>query len=153
MIKVASTQQLGAFIKKVRKDANIRLVDAAMMSGVSHPVLSKIERGLEKGDADAFTSLFSLLPQMGIRTYLGKSGNDPIQIKTKQDFAVEIIKQRKQQHLSQADAAGLIEISTPTLSKIESPAKKPDKKSDVRLKILFKVLRGFGLNLYLYMPE
>lgn len=153
MIEISSTEQIGDFIKNARKRTGIRLVDVAMLSGVSHPVLSKIERGLEGSDVDAFTSLFSLLPQMGIRVYLVKPGKDSVQVKTKQAIAIEIVKERKAQGLTQADAAGLLGISTPTLSKIEAPARKPEKQSDVRLKMLLKVLRGLGLKLFLHISE
>lgn len=153
MIEITTTQQIGSFIKAARKRSGIRLVDAAMLSGVSHPVLSKIERGLEGGDVDAFTSLFSLLPQIGIRIYLGQADKAPVQVKSKRDIAIEIINKRKESRLTQNDIASLLGISTPTLSKLESPARKPEKQSDVRLKMLLKVLRGLGLKLFLTRPE
>lgn len=149
MIEVTSTKQIGDFIKAARKRAGVRLTDAALLSGVSHPVLSKIERGLDGSDVDTFTSLFSLLAQMGIRVYIGKADNNPVRVTTRQDVAREIVKKRKSQGITQNDAAGLLGISTPSLSKIEGS----ENQSDIRLKILLKVLRGLGLKLFLHIPE
>lgn len=153
MIEVTSSKQIGEFIKAARKQSRIRLIDAALLSGISHPVLSKIERGLDDGDVDAFTSLFSLLTQMGVQVSIGSLDSPPVQVETRQDFAREVIKKRKSQGITQSDAAGLIGLSAPTLGKIESPTRSSRKPSDVRLSTLLKVLRGLGLRLFLDRPE
>lgn len=125
------------------------MTDTALLAGISVPVLSKMERGFERGDVDAHTSLFKLLPQLGINVYLGTPSGEVDAIKSKSDIARHIIAERKSQGLMQADLALLLGVSVPTISKIESAAKSGGlgREQDVRMRGLMTVFDGLGLSL------
>jgi len=149
MVEIGSSRILGNLIKQVRKNSDVGLVDTSMLTNVSAPVLCKLERGLSKGDINTHTSLFRLLPQLGVKVYLGQSEGNSEAVASKESFAKIIRRTRKHQHLSQSDVASLLDVSIPTLSKLESIKTK----NDVRFSIVLKVLSGLGIKLFLKVPE
>lgn len=151
MTPISSALLLGRYVNRVRKRLGLTLSDLSMLSQISIPVLSKIERGLVRGDVDIDVSLFRLLPQLGIAVYL-RLDERVIKVISRQDLARVIIEARRHQGLKQTELAGLLNISIPTMNKIERAAKDGESR-DVRLKLVLKVLEGLGIELLLDSGE
>jgi transcriptional regulator with XRE-family HTH domain len=69
---VRSVNELGDVVRKARKAALLRQVDAARMIGVSPPVLNKLEQGREVWLSKAF----AICNALGIEVILRTRGED-----------------------------------------------------------------------------
>src|SRR2546421_5995404 len=71
---MASSKDVGDFIRDLRRNARISLRQLASQAGVSNPYLSQIERGLRRPSAEALQQLASALrvstPMMYLRAGL-----------------------------------------------------------------------------------
>ena len=153
MIPINSLNQLGDIIKKTRKRSGLTLVDTAMLTGISAPVLSKMERGFKKGDVDVHTSLFKLLPEIGLIAFFAMPTGEVMQVSSRQDIASLVVNLRKQQGLLQSDLANLLGVSVPTISKIESARKDPFQRGDIRLRVLMLIINGLVITLMIETGE
>ncbi len=66
-IQIQSPQDLGAFIRQVRRQSGTRQDDLAAMIGVSHVTLGQIERGHVGA---AIGTVLAALAELGIRVHL-----------------------------------------------------------------------------------
>lgn len=149
MQAIETPSALGEELKKARKSQGLKLTETALLSNISTPVLCKLEGGLKKGDVDAYTSLFRLLPQIGVYAYLETPEGEKVKVHSARDIAKTVVLSRKRSHFYQGDLASLVGVSTPSINKLESPAKKERPNGDTRLRLLMKVFDALGIKLFL----
>lgn len=76
--KILSVDQLGALIRRRRKEAGVLQADAAALAGVGTRFLSEIERGKESAEIG---KALQVLSRLGLEVWIAPRGSDLAQLR------------------------------------------------------------------------